>query len=98
MGTIVVHTSIVSDQSSFDPEKDRRNRTKHGLAFSDFKGFDQDPAVIEDDRADYGERRFRALGRIDGQGHCVILTYRDGRMRLISFRRAHEKELRRHGQ
>jgi uncharacterized DUF497 family protein len=62
---------------------------------SDFAGFDAEPIVIEDDRFDYGERRLRAYGRIDGLGHCIVFTLRGETMRLISFRRAHEKELRR---
>jgi uncharacterized DUF497 family protein len=80
----------------FDPRKDEENLDRHGLRLAAFDGFDADPAVIEDRRFDYGERRFRAFGRIAGRGFCVVYTIRDGNMRLISFRRAHEKEMRQH--
>lgn len=81
----------------FDSAKDQENKAKHGLALADFDGFDDDPLVVVDDRRDYGEDRFRAFGRIDGTGHCLVYTLRGDKMRLISFRRAHEKEMRRYG-
>jgi uncharacterized DUF497 family protein len=80
----------------FDPTKDARNIAAHGLSLADFDGFDEEPVVVEDIRADYGERRLRAFGRIAGKGHCLVFTVRGGRMRLISFRRAHDKEMRRY--
>lgn len=80
----------------FDPAKDEANFTAHGLRLSDFAGFDIEPAVVEDERVDYGEARFRAYGRIDGKGHCLVYTEREAGPRLISFRRAHEKEMRRY--
>lgn len=69
---------------------------KHGLSFADFTGFDAAPVVRVDDRHDYGETRYRAFGRIDGAGHCAVYTVEAGTVRLISFRRAHEKEMHRH--
>ena len=80
----------------FDPAKDEANLAAHGLRLSDFAGFDTEAAVVEDKRFDYGERRFRAFGRIDGKGYCLVLTIRQGKERLISFRRCHEKEMRRY--
>ncbi|WP_375402732.1 BrnT family toxin [uncultured Sphingomonas sp.] len=81
---------------TFDPVKDAINRGKHGLSFTEFAGFDADPAVSLDDRYDYGERRFRAFGRIGGIPHCLVYTETDSGVRAISFRRVHEKEMRRH--
>lgn len=83
--------------AEFDPSKDAENLSKHGLSLSDFDGFDSAPFVRPDDRIDYGEPRFRAFGRVDGKGHCLVYTFRNGRLRVISFRRAHEKEMQRHG-
>ena len=80
----------------FDPAKDEANFARHRLRLSDFAGFDMKPAVAEDERVDYGEPRFRAFGRIDGKGYCLVYTERDTGLRLISFRRAHEKEMRRY--
>lgn len=83
---------------AFDPAKDAANVAKHGLSLADFAGFDAEPIVKVDDRYDYGEPRFIALGRIAGVPHAVVFTPRGEAIRLIGFRRAHDKELSRHGQ
>ena len=54
------------------------------------------PVVLVDERYDYGEVRYQAFGRIGGKGHCLVYMIRDGGLRPISFRRAHEKEMRRY--
>ncbi|MFT3968420.1 MAG: BrnT family toxin [Sphingobium sp.] len=81
---------------SFDPVKNARNIELRGLSFEDFAGFDADPVVLVDDRYDYGEVRYRAFGRIDGRGHCLVYTETTTGIRIISFRRAREKEMRRY--
>jgi uncharacterized protein len=81
----------------FDRAKDALNRAEHGVALSDFTGFDQEPVVTVDERFDYGEPRYRAFGRIDGKGYCLVYTVREHAIRLISFRRARDKEMRRYG-
>ena len=81
----------------FDPAKDAANRAKHGLSLADAAEFDLASAVVErDDRNDYGEVRFRAFGRIAMQGYCLVFTFTAAAVRIISFRRAHEKEMRRY--
>lgn len=82
----------------FDPDKDALNVKRHKLSLAAFAGFDEEVVMRVDDRFDYGETRFRGVGRINGVPHAVVITWRGDTMRLISFRRAHEKELRRHGQ
>ena len=76
----------------FSAEKNRANFVKHGVALEDFAGFDQTPEVRRDDRFAYSEDRFRAFGRIETKGYMIAYMIRDGRVRLISFRRAHEKD------
>ena len=49
-----------------------------------------------DDRKNYGEVRYRAYGFIDGVGYYLAFTNRNGRVRPISLRRAHAKEMRRY--
>lgn len=81
----------------FDPAKDAINIETHGLSLADAAAFDLTTSVIlTDDRKDYGETRFRAFGRIDGQGFCLVFVVRNNNLRPISFRRAHEKEMRRY--
>ena len=60
------------------------------------RGFDGDLMFNVDDRRDYGETRYRAFGRVNGAGRCLAFTLREDTMRLISFRRAHDKEMRRY--
>lgn len=79
-----------------DPAKDEANFDAHGSRLSDFGGFDVEPTVVEDRRVNYGERRLRAFGRIGGKGYCLAFTVRGSRLRLISYRRGHEKEMRRY--
>ena len=81
---------------SFDPAKNAANIAKHGFGLDTFDGFDDEPAVVLDDRSAYGEDRFRAFGRIRGLGYMIAYTEENDVMRLISFRRAHEKEMRRY--
>ncbi len=51
---------------------------------------------VIDDRHDYGEVRYRAYGRLDGQPHCLVFADRGGVVRAISLRRAHAKEMKRY--
>lgn len=82
----------------FDPEKDAANIAKHGVSLADAGMLDlPEAAVIVDERNDYGEVRYRAFGRIEGEGYCLAFTLRGTVLRPISFRRAHEKEMKRYG-
>lgn len=78
----------------FDRDKDEVNVAKHGVSLAravDLAGV----IVVEDTR--FEEPRFRLYGTIDGVPHCAAVTMRDSIVRVISLRRAHRKELRRHG-
>ena len=82
----------------WDPAKDAENIAKHGLSLGDAGQFEMAGAIVGiDQRRDYGELRFRAFGRIDALGYCLAFTYRGETIRVISFRRAHDKEMRRYG-
>lgn len=82
--------------TEWDEAKNEANFAKHGLWFESFEGFDAEPVVLIDSRKDYGEVRFRAFARIDGKAHSIAYTIRGGNLRLISFRRAREKDVSRH--
>ncbi|HEY1154620.1 MAG TPA: BrnT family toxin [Pseudolabrys sp.] len=84
---------------TFDPVKAAANRTAHGVDFAAAGAFDWETAlVVEDDRRDYGERRYIALGRIRGRIHVMVFTPRGGTVRLISLRKANDREIRRYEQ
>lgn len=79
----------------FDADKDKANIAKHGISLSCAADLDM-LAVLRDDRFAYGEERFRAWGLIDGEAYCLAFTTRGDRVRAISLRRAHTKEVKRH--
>jgi uncharacterized DUF497 family protein len=78
----------------FDPAKDAANIEKHGVSLGRAAEI-ADAIVIEDERFS-DERRFRIYGLIDGKPHCIAATLRGAVVRVISVRRAHEKEYRRY--
>jgi uncharacterized DUF497 family protein len=76
--------------------KNRRNTTRHGIAFEDAARIFEGPTLEQvDDRFDYGEIRVYAIGIVNGLEITVIYTdvSRDER-RVISAWRAerHERE------
>ncbi|WP_417233016.1 BrnT family toxin [Brevundimonas sp.] len=77
---------------AFDPAKDAANIAKHGVSLALASELEV-LAVVEDERRDYGEVRKRAFGVIDGVFFSLAYTLRDGQVRAISLRRAHQKEI-----
>ena len=76
-----------------DPEKSRRNREKHGIDFEQAQALWDDPLAIEIPARTQDEPRFLVIGRIEGKHWSAVVTYRDGRIRLISVRRARKNEV-----
>jgi uncharacterized DUF497 family protein len=57
--------AINTMQLSYDPSKNERNVQERGLDFNEVSELDWTTALIDEDaRADYGERRFRAIAYI----------------------------------
>lgn len=48
--------------------------------------------TVEDDRQDYGEDRFITIGFLDGATVVLVWTLRKGAQRIISMRKANERE------
>lgn len=79
----------------FDPAKDAINRRKHGISLSRAEEFDFEAALFRiDDREDYGEIRYFALGFLDAKLYSLTFTHRGENVRPISLRKAskHEEE------
>jgi uncharacterized DUF497 family protein len=77
----------------WDAAKAGTNRRKHGVSFTAVLDFEWVTArAVADDRADYGERRWLALGVINGRLYSLAFTIRDQRIRVISLRMASRKE------
>ncbi|MEO6946334.1 MAG: BrnT family toxin [Nitrobacter sp.] len=81
--------------SDYDLAKEAANLAKHGISLSRWIELDI-KITFEDDRFEYGETRYRLYGLIDGVAYCFVFTIRDGKVRPISLRRAHTKEMKRY--
>jgi uncharacterized protein len=78
---------------TFDESKRQKILEERGLDLADsWKVFEGEYVEVEDDRLDYGERRFRVWGFLDGGRISLVWTPRDGSRRIITIRNAHEHE------
>jgi hypothetical protein len=80
----------------WDPKKNDANEAKHGVSFLTAVAIFKNPVLERlDNRRDYHENRFIALGKAYEDVLCVVYTHRNGDIRLISARRAsrHEREI-----
>jgi uncharacterized DUF497 family protein len=77
----------------WDPAKARENLRVHGVSFAVAAGVFDNPYLEHEDHDAEGEQRFVATG-MDGLGRLLVVayTYRRGRRRLISARKATKKE------
>lgn len=76
-----------------DEEKRQDALRKRGLDFADVGLIDFGTArTIADNRRNYGEPRWVTYGLIEDRLHVVCWTNRGGRMRIISFRKANDRE------
>jgi len=77
----------------WDENKRQTNITKHGIDFIDAqKIFDYDTVTIEDNRFNYGEQRFIAIGLLNGKIIVVVYTEISNKIRIISARKATKNE------
>lgn len=77
----------------FDPAKRALTLAERGLDFADAaKVFDGPVFEFEDDRFVYSERRFSTIGLLDERMVVVIWTNAGEDRRVISMRKANERE------
>ncbi|MBM3566384.1 MAG: BrnT family toxin [Alphaproteobacteria bacterium] len=77
----------------WDRAKSKANLSARGFDFAHAaRIFDGSVLEIDDDRANYGERRIWAIGRIEGDFFFVVYTWRNGVRRIISARKANRRE------
>ncbi|OYY70950.1 BrnT family toxin [Sphingomonas sp. 28-63-12] len=78
---------------SFDPLKRALTLADRGLDFADAgKVFDGPVFEFEDVRFAYPERRFSTIGLLDGRMVAIIWSEADNGRRVISMRKANERE------
>jgi uncharacterized protein len=84
---------------TFDHAKSEQNRADRGFGFELAAAFDFATAFIWiDDRFDYGETRYAALGMVAGRLHALVYTETAAGIRVISFRKANDREGKRYDQ
>ena len=86
------------DPYEWDEAKYTTNLLKLQIRFELVYQFDWSQAVFRlDRRHEYGETRRLAFGRIDGLGYAIVFVIRGDKVRLISIRRARDRELKQYG-
>ena len=80
-------------ECEWDPAKNRINFWKHGLDFEDAELVFAGPCVtLEDRRFDYGEERLITLGALNGRTVVITHVQRSESTRIISMRKANQRE------
>jgi uncharacterized DUF497 family protein len=78
----------------FDAAKDEINRAKHGISLSEAARLDWDVMWTQPDlRREYGEDRQIGYALLGERVYCVVFTPRDAAMRIISLRKANNREM-----
>jgi uncharacterized protein len=83
----------------WDDKKDTANIIKHGFSFEDaIRIFADDRRIVAvDNRIDYGEERLVTTGYINSRLCVVVYTEQGDIIRIISARKANEREKKKHG-
>ncbi len=82
----------------FDPLKNEKNIRERGLSFERVSEVDFNNAMFfPDTRKEYGETRYIALCSLEQRLHVLCFTETEKRIRVISFRKANEREAKRYG-
>ena len=78
----------------YDTVKRTSNLAKHNVDFEQVHDFDFETAhMYEDDRNDYGETRWVAVGLLSGRLHVLCFVETPTGIRVISFRKANTREV-----
>ena len=77
----------------WDEKKRKSNINKHSFDFVDaIKVFEGATFTAEDDRLDYGEKRYITLGMLEGIVVVIAHSESDDLIRIISMRKATKNE------
>ena len=77
----------------YDVKKSEINNKKHGIDFEEAKKLWDDPNLIEIPAKTIDEPRYLIIGKIGEKHWSAIITYRGGKIRIISVRRARKEEV-----
>jgi len=77
----------------FDPKKSMANQEKHGIDFVEAQQLWLDDMLLEIPARTSDEPRFVIIGKIGESHWSAVVTYRQGRVRIISVRRSRKEEV-----
>ncbi len=77
----------------FDPQKSQANKKKHGIDFYEAQALWDDPDLIEIPVRTSDEPRFLIIAKSSGKHWSGVITYRGGKIRIISVRRSRKEEV-----
>ena len=81
----------------FDPAKSALNKDKHGIDFTEAQSLWLDEDRLEAPAQNTGEERHLTVGQFRDRLWCAVFTMRGEIIRIISVRRAREKEIEEYG-
>ena len=82
---------------SYDSNKNKRNIEHRGLSFDRVADLDWDNVwLYQDERNEYNEIRFIAYSMLEKRLHFVCFTETEDGIRVISFRKANSREVKRY--
>jgi len=77
----------------FDDLKSKSNYRKHGIDFIEAQALWNDSNLLEIPAKTLDEPRFLTIGMIEEKHWSAVITYRNGKIRLISVRRSRDEEV-----
>ncbi len=77
----------------FDDLKSKTNFQKHGIDFIEAQALWNDSNLLEIPAKTLDELRFLTIGMIERKHWSAVITYRNGKIRLISVRRSRDEEV-----
>lgn len=77
----------------YDVKKSASNKEKHGINFIEAQVLWKDTERLEIPARTEDESRSMVIGKIGGRCWSAIITYRNNRVRIISVRKSHAKEV-----
>ena len=83
----------------WNPVKDRQCEKQRGFSFTFASRvfFAPKTLVLPDNRHEYEEDRFQLFAPIHNRLYCVVFIYRGKNIRIISARKANQREVNKHG-
>ncbi|MCL1960367.1 MAG: BrnT family toxin [Desulfovibrionaceae bacterium] len=96
-GVVILLVQLILVRIEFDPDKRDRTLAERGLDLARAgEVFAGKHWTVEDERHDYNEPRYITAGRLDGRMVLLAWTPRGQARRIISMRKANEREQKRY--